>query len=107
MSMLLLEVIRSLVPNAEMAIIGEPNGAEGYADGVVWQDARPQPSWEDIEAARPAVEIAIANRNAQQMRQAAFQAEADPLFFAWQRGEGTEQAWLDKCAEIRDRYPYA
>jgi uncharacterized protein (DUF1501 family) len=39
-------------------------------------------------------------------RQQAFQVEADPLFFAWQRGENSEQAWIDKVAEIRARYPY-
>lgn len=38
-------------------------------------------------------------------RQTAYQAEADPLFFKWQRGEGTEQAWLDKIAEIKARFP--
>jgi hypothetical protein len=41
------------------------------------------------------------------LRKAAYQAEADPLFFKWQRGESTEQAWLDKIAEIRARYPEA
>lgn len=40
-------------------------------------------------------------------RQAAYQIEADPLFFKWQRGESTEQAWLDKIAAIRQRYPDA
>lgn len=39
-------------------------------------------------------------------RRGAFQIEADPLFFGWQRGENSEQAWLDKVAEIRDRHPY-
>jgi hypothetical protein len=39
------------------------------------------------------------------MRKAAYQAEADPLFFKWQRGESTEQAWLDKIAAIRQQYP--
>lgn len=39
------------------------------------------------------------------MRQAAYRQEADPLFFKWQRGEATEQEWLDKVQEIRDRYP--
>jgi hypothetical protein len=39
-------------------------------------------------------------------RHAAFINEADPLFFAWQRGENTEQVWLDKCAEIRARLSY-
>jgi hypothetical protein len=38
-------------------------------------------------------------------RQAAYIAESDPLFFKWQRGEATEQAWKDKVAEIKARYP--
>jgi hypothetical protein len=41
-----------------------------------------------------------------QARHDAFVAEADPLFFAWQRGEATEEDWLTKCAEIRARFPY-
>jgi hypothetical protein len=40
------------------------------------------------------------------LRLAAYQAESDPLFFKWQRGEGTEQAWLDKIEQIKTRYPY-
>lgn len=44
---------------------------------------------------------------AQRNRAYAYRYEADPLFFAWQRGEGEEQAWLDKVAEIRERFPYA
>lgn len=39
------------------------------------------------------------------LRKAAYQAEADPLFFKWQRGESTQEAWLDKIADIRNRYP--
>ena len=39
-------------------------------------------------------------------RQAAYTAEADPLFFKWQAGEGTEEEWKSKRQEIRDRYPY-
>lgn len=39
-------------------------------------------------------------------RHAAYTAEADPLFFKWQAGEGTEEEWKAKRQEIRDRYPY-
>jgi hypothetical protein len=39
-------------------------------------------------------------------RQAAYQLEADPLFFKWQRGTATEAEWLDMIAEIKLRYPY-
>lgn len=36
---------------------------------------------------------------------AAYEAESDPLFFQWQRGEATQQEWLDKIAEIKSRFP--
>jgi hypothetical protein len=39
------------------------------------------------------------------MRRAAYAAESDPIFFMAQRGEATQQEWLDKVAEIRARFP--
>lgn len=43
----------------------------------------------------------------EQIRRGAYIAEADPLYFGWQRNENTEQEWLDKIAEIRARHPYS
>ena len=40
------------------------------------------------------------------MRQNAYQANSDPLFFGWQRGDNTEQEWLDAVAQIKEEYPY-
>lgn len=42
----------------------------------------------------------------EEQRRYAYQLEADPLYFQWQAGEGTEEAWKVKRAEIRERYPY-
>jgi hypothetical protein len=42
---------------------------------------------------------------AEASRKAAYIAEADPLFFQFQRGIVKEQVWLDKIAEIKARYP--
>lgn len=39
-------------------------------------------------------------------RKAAYEAEADPLFFMSQRGEATTAEWEAKVAEIKARYPY-
>jgi len=33
----------------------------------------------------------------------AYRDEADPLFFKWQRGESTQEEWLAKIEEIRER----
>jgi hypothetical protein len=41
----------------------------------------------------------------QDKRAAAYNAEADPLFFKAQRGEATMDEWLAKVAEIKSRYP--
>jgi hypothetical protein len=47
----------------------------------------------------------IKNQAAEAARKAAYTDEADPLFFKAQRGEVEQQAWLDKVAEIKARYP--
>ena len=46
------------------------------------------------------------NSVAKQNRSNAYTKESDPLFFKYQRGEITEQEWLDKIEEIKERYPY-
>jgi hypothetical protein len=76
-------------------------------DGLTWLADTPKPTKTEMEKAWPQVERDLANAEARSNRHYAFQTEADPLFFAWQRNESTEQAWLDKCAEIRDRFPYS
>ena len=45
------------------------------------------------------------NESQKQNRLTAYEQESDPLFFKWQRGEATQQEWLDKVAEIKARYP--
>jgi len=68
--------------------------------------------WTQMWAVWPASPEEIAERQEQQLEQAkaqradAYRNEADPLFFKYQRGEGSEQEWLDKVQEIRDRFPY-
>lgn len=47
-------------------------------------------------------EISLLN---EQYRKQAYITESDPLFFKWQRGEATQQEWLDKIADISQRFP--
>jgi hypothetical protein len=37
------------------------------------------------------------------LRRKAYEEEADPLFFKYQRGEVTKDEWLNKIAEIKSR----
>jgi len=89
-----------LYPGAQWTLSGDTY------DGLTWLEDTPAPSEAELLAAWPDVEVARANAAAAASRAVAYSAEADPLFFYWQAGEGTEQAWLEKRAEIRDRYPY-
>lgn len=39
------------------------------------------------------------------LRAEAYKQESDPIFFKWQRGEATQQEWLDKITDILQRFP--
>ena len=66
-----------------------------YAEYLEWLKAGNTP-----EAATPAPGPDI-----EALRRAAYQVEADPLFFKAQRGEATQADWLAKAEEIKARFP--
>lgn len=66
-------------------------GGKYCLDGSSWTI---NPLWVDPKAQQEAA------------RKAAYQQEADPLFFMSQRGEATVEEWQAKVAEIKARYPY-
>lgn len=39
-------------------------------------------------------------------RQAGYQSTSDPIFMQYQRGEATEQQWLDAVQAVKDANPY-
>jgi ribosomal protein L9 len=49
---------------------------------------------------------AAANDAQSKNRFAAYTVESDPIFFKSQRGEATNQEWLDAIAAIDARFPY-
>lgn len=67
------------------------------------------PTDEELSAAFPNYAAIKAIRYAQQQKAARkydYAQEADVLFFKAQRGECQLSDWLDKVAEIKQRYPY-
>ena len=65
----------------------------------------------DIDGNPVTYDLTLVEAEAQRMaavksRAAAYTAEADPVFFKSQRGEGTIEEWEAKVSEIRTRYPY-
>jgi len=53
-----------------------------------------------------AEEPARERKAVEDQRRGAYQLSADPLFFGYQRGDNTEQEWLDAVQAVKDQYPY-
>jgi hypothetical protein len=74
--------------------------------GLEWLDDSPKPSEVELKKLWPGVQHEAECVVAEKQRQAAYAAEADPLFFKYQRGEATEQEWLDAVQAVKDAHPY-
>jgi len=71
-----------------------------------WYDDTPKPTQAELDAAWPQVEYDRQVAAVENARRADYEATSDPLFFEWQRGDGTEQAWLDAVAAVKAAHPY-
>ena len=97
----IIDALQSLCPGAEWVLRGDTY------DGLEWLDkVQTQPTEDEVNAEIAVLQAALPNKLAAENRAAAYKLEADPLFFKAQRGEATQQEWLDKIAEIQARYPY-
>jgi len=83
----------------------DPSAGEIYENVQVLDDTKTLPSKEECEQGIIALQAEWDARAIKLKRQSAYQTESDPLFFKYQRGEATEQEWLEKVAEIKARFP--
>jgi len=74
--------------------------------GLTWLSDTPKPTKKALEALWGEVQYKTAYRRVEQARQTEYQATTDPLFFEFQRGDVTEQAWLDAVQAVKDANPY-
>ena len=75
-------------------------------DTLEWYDDTPKPSQAELDAAWPTVDYNNQVAAVENARRADYETQSDPLFFEWQRGDGTEQAWLDAVAAVKAAHPY-
>ena len=73
-------------------------GTPAETDGVWYQ------TW--VVTDKTPEQIAEYNNQQKQNRLYAYEQESDPIFFKWQRGEGTQQEWLDAVELVKQQYPY-
>jgi hypothetical protein len=93
-------VLSAIRPGAEWSLDGDD-----YA-GLTWLDDSPKPTKKELDEAWPRVQYDRQYAQVEQARHAAYISDADPLFFKWQRGTGTEQEWLDSVQAVKDAHPY-
>jgi hypothetical protein len=46
------------------------------------------------------------NNSQSELRAAAYPVDSDPIFFQYQRGQKTQQDWLDAVDAVQAKYPY-
>lgn len=92
-------ILHSKFPGTEWTLLGNDY------EGLEWLDKSPKPTQAELEKHWPAVEAELATVEIKNARQARYQSESDPIFFQWQRGERTEQNWLDAIAKIESDLP--
>jgi len=83
----------------------DPSKGHVYENILVLDKSKKLPSKSECEKGIIALQAEWDARAINLKRQSAYQTESDPLFFKYQRGEATEQEWLDKVAEIKARFP--
>ena len=74
--------------------------------GLEWLDNSPKPTKKELEALWPELKYRLDYTQVENARRAAYVADCDPLFFGYQRGENTEQDWLDAVQAVKDAHPY-
>jgi hypothetical protein len=64
------------------------------------------PTEAELQALWPTVEYEWAYEIVENARQEAYRQTSDPIFFEYQRGDATEQEWLDAVQAVKDAHPY-
>ena len=75
-------------------------------DTLECEDDTPKPTLAKLKKLWPGVEAEMAKESAEYARRRDYGVTADPLFFKYQRGEATEQEWLDAVQAVKDAHPY-
>lgn len=89
-------------PNSIWALTGD-----SY-DGLEWLDESPKPTEAELQSQWADVQYQVSYDAVTVARQTAYSAVggSDGIFFKYQRGEATEQEWLDAVTAINDANPY-
>jgi hypothetical protein len=75
-------------------------------DGLTWLDETSKPTQDELDAAWPQVEYNNQVAAVETTRRTQYEAQSDGLFFEWQRGTNTKEAWEAAVQAVKDANPY-
>lgn len=102
------ELLKYFAPGKEWVLVGEPENELQYVEALTWISKGVSPTWQQLKDVEPKAEYDTAYAAVSAARHAAYIAPdgSDAIFMQYQRGQATEQAWLDRVAEINTANPY-
>jgi hypothetical protein len=75
-------------------------------ENILWEDSRPKPTQAELDAALPSATYAAQVQQVETTRRVQYEAQSDGLFFEWQRGTNTKEAWESAVQAVKDANPY-
>jgi hypothetical protein len=75
-------------------------------DGLTWLSDTPKPTQAELDALWPATAYNNQVAAVETTRRTQYEAQSDGLFFEWQRGTNTKEAWEAAVQAVKDANPY-
>ena len=73
---------------------------------LVWLSAGTPPTQAELDAQWPAVAYQQQVAQVEATRRTQYEAQSDGIFFEWQRGTNTKEAWEAAVQAVKDANPY-
>ena len=74
--------------------------------GLTWLDQTPKPTQAELDAQWPQVNYGNQVAQVEATRRTQYEAQSDGIFFEWQRGTNTKEAWEAAVQAVKDANPY-
>ena len=74
--------------------------------GLTWLDKTPKPTQAALDALWPQVDYENQVAQVETTRRTQYEAQSDGIFFEWQRGTNTKEAWEAAVQAVKDANPY-
>ena len=74
--------------------------------GLIWLSNTPKPTQAELDAQAPQVNYDYEVAQVETTRRTQYEAQSDGIFFEWQRGTNTKEAWEAAVQAVKDANPY-